>query len=195
MTAAPLPHSFVLADLFDVASMSQDVPDHLLENEPCEGLVPCPECGGERWLAAHGLAWGAACDRADLNFVFQPCSFCHGEGVVWAGSSPYLSPRPGLSAIAVKSRTGPLPSLPLKLAQPAFVTRRCARVALGVAPWSRPHDEPSELLARRACRSNHRVSSPAARAVELRPEAESLSEGDGFTVDPHPGDHKKVCGI
>ena len=37
MPASSIPHSFVLADLFDVVSLELEVPDHVLEDEP--GLV------------------------------------------------------------------------------------------------------------------------------------------------------------
>ena len=40
MAAPLLPSSWVLADLFDVISMSLDVPDHVLEDEPGLELVP-----------------------------------------------------------------------------------------------------------------------------------------------------------
>ncbi len=86
MSAASLiPHSFVLADLFDVAGMSLDVPDHLLEDDPGLELVPCPECEGLGWLECYGSAWGASCEawgRPDLNFTLKPCTRCHCEGEV-----------------------------------------------------------------------------------------------------------------
>ena len=91
--AALLPHSFVLADLFEVVSMSFEVPDHLLEDEPGLGLVPCPECEGEGWLECYGSAWTSSCDlwgRPDLAFTYKPCTRCHGEGVVLALLEPAL---------------------------------------------------------------------------------------------------------
>ena len=192
MSAALIPHSFVLADLFDVLGMSLEIPDHVLEDEPCLELVPCPECEGEGWLEAHGSAWGASCaawGRPDLNFVLKPCLRCHGEGEVLGWLEPTPLTAAGPECDRCQDMGWALPSLPLRPALKTFVTcwaRACARVALGVTPWSRRRDEPLEL-SHRACRSNNRVSSPAARALELRPEAESFSEGDGFTVDPHPG--------
>ena len=68
-----IPHSFVLADLFDVASMSQEVPDHLLEDEPGLAWVMCPECDGEGWvLAARPNGWTG-------GDAFAPCPRCRGR--------------------------------------------------------------------------------------------------------------------
>ena len=105
--AASLPHSFVLADLFDVSSMSLDVPDHVLENEPGLELVPCPECGGEGWLECYGSAWSTSCElwgRPNLNFTVKPCSRCHCEGEVLDFTPTVLEPDVSL------------PSLPYRLA-------------------------------------------------------------------------------
>ena len=82
MAASLIPHSFVLADLFEIVSMSLDVPDHVHENEPGLELVPCPECDGEGWLECYGSAYGASCNlwgRPDLNFTLKPCPRCHCE--------------------------------------------------------------------------------------------------------------------
>ena len=91
MNAAPLPHSFVLADLFDVLSMSLDVPDHLLEDEPGLELVPCPECEGQGWIECYGSAYDVSCElwgRPDLAFTYKPCTRCHTEGEVLAVTEP-----------------------------------------------------------------------------------------------------------
>ena len=80
------PHSFVLADLFDVESMSLEIPDHVLENEPGLELVPCPECDGVGSIACYGLSpYGesaAAWNRPDLNLVYKPCIRCNQFGEV-----------------------------------------------------------------------------------------------------------------
>ena len=93
MSAAPLPHSFVLADLFSVTALELTVPDHVLEDEPGVGLVPCPECGGQGWLECYGSAYAASCEawgRPDLNFTLKPCSRCHckGEVLILTESAP-----------------------------------------------------------------------------------------------------------
>ena len=85
MSAAPLPHSFLLADLFDVASLELLVPDHVLEDEPGLELVPCPECDGNGWLECYGSAWATSCKawgRPDLAFTYKVCTRCHCEGEV-----------------------------------------------------------------------------------------------------------------
>ena len=40
-------HTFVLADLFEVVSMTLIVPDHVLESDPALVWVACSECYGE----------------------------------------------------------------------------------------------------------------------------------------------------
>ena len=83
--AALTPHSFVLADLFDVLGMSLDVPDHVLEHERDLKWIACPCCKGERYLEIEGSAWGEAArlwNRSELNVAFKLCSRCHGEGEV-----------------------------------------------------------------------------------------------------------------
>ena len=85
MAASLIPSSWVLADLFDVVSMSLDVPNHVHEAEPGLELVTCPECDGQGWIECHGSAWGASCaawGRPDLNFTLKPCTRCHSEGEV-----------------------------------------------------------------------------------------------------------------
>jgi hypothetical protein len=52
-----LPASFVLASLFDVEAMSNDVPEHVLENDPSLEWVICPCCDGEKWLEVEGNGW------------------------------------------------------------------------------------------------------------------------------------------
>jgi hypothetical protein len=52
-----LPHSFVLADLFEVESMTLDIPDHVYEDDPLLEWVVCPCCEGEKWLEVEGNGW------------------------------------------------------------------------------------------------------------------------------------------
>jgi hypothetical protein len=79
--AAPnsLPHSFVLADLFDVAAMSYPVPDHLLEDEPELEWILCPECDGEKWVEIYGFAWQTP---PELCKGLRRCPRCKGHGEV-----------------------------------------------------------------------------------------------------------------
>ncbi len=87
----PLPHSWVLADSFDVTPLELLVPDHVLEDEPGVVLVPCPECDGQGWIECHGSAWSASCaawGRPDLDFTLKPCTRCHTTGEVLAVTEP-----------------------------------------------------------------------------------------------------------
>jgi hypothetical protein len=43
-----LPATFVLASLFDVESMTSEIPDHVLESDPSLEWVTCPCCDGEK---------------------------------------------------------------------------------------------------------------------------------------------------
>ena len=46
-TSTLTPHSFVLADLFDVVSLSLEIPGHVIKSDERLKLVPCPDCKGE----------------------------------------------------------------------------------------------------------------------------------------------------
>jgi len=74
-----VPHSFVLADLFDVEAHSLDVPDHVIEADPMFDWIVCPACNGERWVEVAGSAWEEAClawGRPDLSKSIKPCLRC-----------------------------------------------------------------------------------------------------------------------
>jgi hypothetical protein len=85
-----LPASFVLASLFDVEAMSNDIPEHVYEADPLLEWVTCPCCDGEKWLEVEGNGW---CDalfsdprrayayRA-LNRAYKVCGRCSGSGEV-----------------------------------------------------------------------------------------------------------------
>ena len=77
--AAPhaLPHSFVLADLFDVESMSLPVPDHLLEDDPALAWVPCPTCDAEGWVETNSSDAGTP-----QHSGVMACPRCGGRGDV-----------------------------------------------------------------------------------------------------------------
>ena len=49
-----LPHSWVLADSFDVIPLELLVPDHVHEAEPELAYVPCSACDGQGWLESYG---------------------------------------------------------------------------------------------------------------------------------------------
>lgn len=85
-----LPHSFVLADLFDVEAMTLEIPDHVYESDPSIEWVTCPECEGEKWLEVEGNGWTRtlfsdprkAFVYGSLNHSYTPCTRCHGHGEV-----------------------------------------------------------------------------------------------------------------
>ena len=86
-----LPHSFVLASLFDdVETMSLEVPDHVYENDPLIEWVICPECEGEKWLEVEGNGWTRALFSdprkayvyQSLNHSLVVCNRCSGHGEV-----------------------------------------------------------------------------------------------------------------
>ena len=100
MMAAPtvLPHSFVLAELFDVAAMSYPVPDYVLEDEPELVWVTCPGCEGERWVETNGFAWQTPrllALRTDLCKGVVQCPRCKGWGeVLEVPSAPLTTSQP-----------------------------------------------------------------------------------------------------
>ena len=75
MTASSIPHSFVLADLFDVESMSLEVPDHALEDEPGLEWVVCPICNGKGWIEGSPSIWTG-------RPTARPCPRCRCRGEV-----------------------------------------------------------------------------------------------------------------
>lgn len=92
------PHSFVLADLFDVVSLEQEVPEHVYESDPSLEWVTCPCCDGKKWVKKEGNGW---CDalfsdprmiyaHRHLNYAYKICGRCNGCGEVLA--YPALTP-------------------------------------------------------------------------------------------------------
>jgi hypothetical protein len=85
-----LPHSFVLASLFDVEAMSNDIPDHVYEADPSLEWVTCPCCDGEKWLEVEGNVWTKALfsdprrayAHRHLNHSYKVCGRCNGVGEV-----------------------------------------------------------------------------------------------------------------
>lgn len=75
MAVSLIPHSFVLADLFDVESMSLDVPDHILEDDPELDWTECPVCEGERWVEGSASVWTG-------KPTARPCPRCKGLGQI-----------------------------------------------------------------------------------------------------------------
>ena len=85
MAASLIPHSFVLADLFDVTALELLTPDHVLEGDQGLEYVPCSACDGQGWIECYGSAYSLSCGlwgRPDLNFTYKPCTRCHCEGEV-----------------------------------------------------------------------------------------------------------------
>jgi hypothetical protein len=84
------PHSFVLADLFDVEAMTLEVPDHILESDPLERGVTCPTCEGEKWLDTGHNHWTKALftdarmayAHRQVNSSYKVCGRCSGVGEV-----------------------------------------------------------------------------------------------------------------
>jgi hypothetical protein len=85
-----VPHTFVLASLFDVESMSNDIPDHVIESDPSLEWVTCPCCDGEKWLEVEGNVWTKALfadprlayAHRHLNSSYKVCGRCSGTGEV-----------------------------------------------------------------------------------------------------------------
>ena len=85
-----IPHSFVLASLFDVEVMSNDIPEHIYESDPSLEWVTCPCCDGEKWLEVEGNVWTKALfsdprrayAHRHLNHSYKVCGRCSGVGEV-----------------------------------------------------------------------------------------------------------------
>jgi hypothetical protein len=85
-----VPHTFVLASLFDVEAMSNDIPDHVYESDPSLEWVTCPCCDGEKWLEVEGNVWTKALfadprlayAHRHLNSSYKVCGRCSGTGEV-----------------------------------------------------------------------------------------------------------------
>ena len=71
-----LPHSYVLAEVFNLEAHSLEVPEHLLENEPGVEWVTCPRCDGEKHVFS---VWGSY-EYADERLT--RCLRCWGDGEV-----------------------------------------------------------------------------------------------------------------
>ena len=85
MAPSLIPHSFVLADLFDVSSMCLEVPDHVLENDPGLEWTSCLQCNGERWVESGISTWAtpyALTFFPNVCTTLKPCLRCYGEGEV-----------------------------------------------------------------------------------------------------------------
>jgi hypothetical protein len=85
-----IPARFVLADLFDVESLEQDVPEHVIENDPTFEWTTCPCCEGAKWLEVEGNVWTKALfsdprrayAHRHLNHSYKVCGRCSGVGEV-----------------------------------------------------------------------------------------------------------------
>jgi hypothetical protein len=91
-----LPHSFVLASLFDVEAMTLDIPDHILESDLGLEYVCCPSCDGEKWLETNHNGWVSALfshparayAHRYLNNSYKACGRCNGSGEVLDLATP-----------------------------------------------------------------------------------------------------------
>lgn len=79
------PHSWVLADTFEVDALELFAPDHVIEADSAFEWVVCPECDGQEWIevecaayADSARAWG----RPDLAKAYKPCLRCNQQGEV-----------------------------------------------------------------------------------------------------------------
>jgi hypothetical protein len=103
-----IPHSFVLASLFDVEAMSNDIPDHVLESDPSLEWVTCPCCDGEKWLEVEGNIWTKALfsdprrayAHRHLNHSYKVCGRCSGSGEVLDLATPSAKPESILASPA-----------------------------------------------------------------------------------------------
>jgi hypothetical protein len=107
-----LPHSFVLASLFDdVEAMSLDIPDHVYESDGSLEWVTCPCCDSEKWLEVEGNVWTKALfadvrlayAHRHLNSSYKVCGRCSGVGEVLDDLTPFIpqhTPSPPELALA-----------------------------------------------------------------------------------------------
>jgi hypothetical protein len=77
-----LPYSFVLASLFDVESLTLDVPDFAYELDPCIGFTECPDCEGQGWVEVEGSAWYNPSWPFHTFSSMKRCEHCHSLGEV-----------------------------------------------------------------------------------------------------------------
>ncbi len=88
--------SFVLADLFDVESMTLDIPLEVYEADVSIGFITCPDCEGEGWIEVEGSAWYNRAWAMHTFTSMKPCTTCHCEGLVLAALEPLDVPDEGL---------------------------------------------------------------------------------------------------
>lgn len=105
------PASFVLADLFDVASLERDVPEHVIENDPAFEWTVCPCCDGQRFVEVERNGWVSAlfsdARRAfvhrHLNSSYKICGRCSGVGEVLDDLATPLAKPESILAIPVST--------------------------------------------------------------------------------------------
>jgi hypothetical protein len=86
-----LPHTFVLADLFDVETMTLDVPDCVYESDPSLEWVTCPACEGAKWVEVEGSAWHNPAWLFHNFSSLKPCERCGTHGEVLAALNERLA--------------------------------------------------------------------------------------------------------
>jgi hypothetical protein len=95
-----LPASFVLADLFDVEAMSNDVPEHVHESDPSLEWVTCSCCDGQRFVETNGNGWTKSLFadprmvyvHHNLSSSYKVCGRCSGVGEVLDFTTPTAKP-------------------------------------------------------------------------------------------------------
>lgn len=92
-----VPHSFVLAEVFDCVAHELDVPEHVLEDEPGVEWVACPACDGTgSVLALSGAYYSRRLDAYYPDERLMPCPRCHGDKEVLDYVQPEASDSPAL---------------------------------------------------------------------------------------------------
>ena len=76
--------------MFDVESMSLDIPLEVYEADPAIGFISCPDCEGEGWIEVEGSAWYNRAWAMHTFTSMKPCTTCHCEGLVLAALEPLM---------------------------------------------------------------------------------------------------------
>ena len=113
MATSILPHSWVLADLFDVQAHSLEIPDHVLEADAeviavvCDSCLgdgcclaydltefKCPECHGTGTLEQLEVIHTSYAQGDNVSGLGHECETCRDTG--WLPAGPNAWSRPGL---------------------------------------------------------------------------------------------------
>ena len=83
-----LPTSWVLASLFDVESMTLEIPLEIYELDASIGFTLCPDCEGQGWIEVEGSAWYNRAWALHTFTSMKPCTTCNCEGMVLEALEP-----------------------------------------------------------------------------------------------------------